>query len=255
MKITKKYIEESIKELDAKLAIEKLVFYQEEHGISLDKLIEKYERKLLRAEKERERYESMCLYERDAQKKGYNFIAGIDEAGRGPLAGPVVAAAVVLPEDIYIDKLNDSKKLTAQKREELFQIIKEKAIAYGVGIVDEKYIDEMNILNATKRAMMMAINSLDIRPDILFIDAVNLENGSIEEISIEKGDMLSVSIAAASIVAKVTRDRIIDSLDTLYPQYGFIRNKGYGTAEHINAIKKYGICPIHRVSFTRKFVD
>lgn len=200
------------------------------------------------------RFNRMCRYEKDAFNSGFRLIAGIDEAGRGPLAGPVVAAAVILPENVFIERLDDSKKLTPKQRDVLFDIIKEKAISFGIGIIDEKCIDRINILNATKKAMAMAVNSLSRMPDILLIDALRLDDPDIRQIPIIKGDSLSISIAAASIMAKVTRDRLIDEMDPVYPQYGFRNHKGYGTEEHINAIKKYGICPIHRLSFTKKIV-
>jgi len=203
--------------------------------------------------KEYTRFMQMRSYEAEAYSKGISLVAGVDEAGRGPLAGPVVAAAVILPEDVFIEGLNDSKKLTPRKRDLLFDIIKEKAVAYGIGIVDEKFIDETNILIATKKAMEIAIRSLNPQPELLLIDAVRLEEVDIRQIPIIKGDSLSISIAAASIIAKVTRDRLLEEMDSLYPQYGFKKHKGYGTKEHINAIKKYGICPIHRVSFTKNF--
>ena len=203
--------------------------------------------------KEYTRFMQMRSYEAEAYSKGIRLVAGVDEAGRGPLAGPVVAASVILPEDVFIEGLNDSKKLTPRKRDLLFDIIKEKAVAYGIGIVDEKFIDETNILIATKKAMEVAIRSLNPQPELLLIDAVRLEEVDIRQIPIIKGDSLSISIAAASIIAKVTRDRLLEEMDSLYPQYGFKKHKGYGTKEHINAIKKYGICPIHRVSFTKNF--
>jgi len=201
------------------------------------------------------RFEEMSLYEKELHRKGVKLIAGVDEAGRGPLAGPVVAAAVILPEDVFIGGLNDSKKLSPKQRENLFDEITRKAVAIGTGIVGEKCIDEINILNAAIKAMETAVGSLKPQPEILLIDAVKLRNVEIEAISIIKGDSKSISIAAASIIAKVTRDRMITELDNLYPQYGFSKHKGYGTEEHIAAIKKYGICPIHRVSFTKKFVS
>ncbi|HHW30531.1 MAG TPA: ribonuclease HII [Clostridiaceae bacterium] len=205
-------------------------------------------------DKELLRYRNMCVYEMEAYTKGAGYVAGVDEAGRGPLAGPVVAAAVILPRGIFIEKLNDSKKLTAKKREELFEIITHEALAYSLGIVDEKSIDRVNILNATKDAMEKAIQNLSITPDIVLIDAVKLDNIKVPQLSIVKGDQLSISIAAASILAKVTRDRIMEDMSEKYPQYGFAKHKGYGTKEHIEAIKKYGLCPIHRISFTKKFV-
>lgn len=205
-------------------------------------------------EAEYARYRNMCAYENAAYAEGVNFIGGIDEAGRGPLAGPVVASCVILPRDAFINGLNDSKKLSAAKRALLYDEIMEKAIALGVGISDEKCVDEINILNATKKAMKAAIESIKPVPELLLIDAVKLEDVSIRQIPIIKGDALSVSIAAASIIAKVTRDRMIEELDLIYPQYGFKKHKGYGTEDHINAIKKFGICPIHRISFTKNFM-
>ena len=242
-------IEELIKNLDVQSALERLYSIQKEFNLPLKSLIEKAEKKKAAYDKEIQRFEKMCCYEKEYRLKGYQSIAGTDEAGRGPLAGPVVAAAVILPEGIFIENLNDSKKLTANQRDSLYEIIKEKAICYGIGFSDEKCIDEINILNATKRAMEQAVNSLQYKPDMLLIDAVKLESISIEQHSIIKGDELSISIAAASILAKVTRDRLIEEQDLIYPQYGFAKHKGYATEEHINAIKKYGICPIHRISF------
>lgn len=253
-KLTIKSIEESIKDLEFDEALNYLYSLESKYGMSLARLIEKYKKKKKAAEEERIRYYKMCEYERKCFRKGLKMIAGIDEAGRGPLAGPVVAASVILPEKVFIKNLNDSKKLTPKKRQELFEVIKETAISYGIGVVDEKCIDKINILNATKLAMEKAIKSMEEKPDILLIDALELENIGLEQISIKKGDSLSVSIAAASILAKVTRDRIIEEMDSVYPQYGFSRHKGYGTKEHIEAIKKFGICPIHRVSFTKKFI-
>lgn len=205
-------------------------------------------------ELEMTRFKNMCMYEDEAYQQGIQFVAGIDEAGRGPLAGPVVAACVILPKEVFINGLNDSKKLSPAKRDLLYDEIREKALAFGVGIVDEKCIDEINILNATKKAMKMAIEEVKPMPELLLIDAVKLEGLKIRQLPIIKGDALSISIAAASIIAKVTRDRMIDEMDQHYPQYGFKKHKGYGTEDHINAIKKYGICPIHRISFTKNFV-
>lgn len=205
-------------------------------------------------EKEQLKLLEMSSFEREARKMGYINIAGIDEVGRGPLAGPVVTACVILPENINILGIDDSKKISAKKRERLFDEIKEAAISVSIGIVDERVIDDINILNATKNAMKSSVATMSVIPDILLIDAVKLDDVDIKQISIVKGDTLSVSIAAASIIAKVTRDRMMDEMDAIYPEYGFIRNKGYGTREHIEAIKKHGLCPIHRISFTRNFV-
>lgn len=214
----------------------------------------KEEKQKLKLEKELERLRHMSKYEFEAHELGYERVAGVDEVGRGPLAGPVVTASVILPKGLLLEGVNDSKKLSEKKREQLFEEIKEKAISYGIGMVSEKVIDEINILNATKKAMEMAIASLNPSADYLLIDAVKLESVPLPQKPIIKGDALSISIAAASIIAKVTRDRLMEEMDLKYPQYGFAKNKGYGTQEHIEAIKKYGICPIHRISFTKNFI-
>ncbi len=181
------------------------------------------------------------------------YICGIDEAGRGPLAGPVVAGAVILPKDCRILYLNDSKKLSEKKRELLFDEIKEKAVSWGVGIVGPERIDEINILQATYEAMRQAISRLDVMPEILLNDAVTIPGVSINQVPIIKGDAKSVSIAAASILAKVTRDRMMAEYEEEYPEYGFAKHKGYGTAQHIQAIREFGPCPIHRRSFIKNF--
>jgi len=202
-------------------------------------------------EKEKRRLEKMMQFETKCISDGFKFIAGIDEAGRGPLAGPVVAAAVILDPKIVIPGINDSKKLSEAKREYLYDEINNKAISVGIGIVDEKTIDEINIKQATYMAMEMAISNLKVKPDFLLIDAEKLINVPIHQISIIKGDSLSVSIAAASIIAKVTRDRILDEYDKKYPEYGFGKHKGYGTKQHIESIRNFGLLPIHRRSFTK----
>lgn len=181
------------------------------------------------------------------------YICGIDEAGRGPLVGPVVAAAAVLPKDCQILYLNDSKKLSEKKRDLLFDEIKEKAVTYGVGIVSPQVIDEINILQATYEAMRQAISQLKVTPEILLNDAVTIPGVDIMQVPIIKGDAKSVSIAAASILAKVTRDRMMAEYDQIYPEYGFAKHKGYGTAAHIAALKEYGPCPIHRRTFIKNF--
>lgn len=253
-KPTLKYIENIIKDMDPNAALDYLYEAGSKYSINVDSLVEKYRKKKASFDKELQRFNEMRNFERVAYSQGCRFIAGVDEAGRGPLAGPVVAAAVILPENVFIEKLNDSKKLSAKQRTRLFDIITEKAVAYGIGIADHKCIDEINILNATKKAMEIAIGKLNPKPDIVLTDAVKLDNLKIKQMSIVRGDSLSISIAAASVIAKVTRDRMIEEMDGLYPQYGFARHKGYGTEEHISAIKKYGICPIHRVSFTKNFM-
>lgn len=190
----------------------------------------------------------MKEFETELYNNGINFIAGIDEVGRGPLVGPVVTAAVILPKDFYDERINDSKKLTEKKRELLYDVIMENAISVGIGISSEDVIDEINILNATKRAMLEAVNNLNVKPEHLLIDAVKL-NTDIPQTSIIKGDAKSESIAAASIIAKVTRDRMMVELDKIHPEYDFKHNKGYGTKKHIEAIKKYGIIKEHRKTF------
>lgn len=203
-------------------------------------------------EKELARLEAMREYEDTYDACAY--ICGIDEAGRGPLAGPVVAAAAVLPKDCQIFYLNDSKKLSEKKRDLLFDEIKEKAVAYGIGIVSPQVIDEINILQATYEAMRQAISQLNVIPEILLNDAVTIPGVDIMQVPIVKGDAKSVSIAAASILAKVTRDRMMMEYDQIYPEYGFAKHKGYGTAAHIAALKEYGPCPIHRRTFIKKIV-
>ncbi len=204
-------------------------------------------------EKELARLEQMREYENTYAACAY--ICGIDEAGRGPLAGPVAAGAVILPKDCRLLYLNDSKKLSEKRREELFVQIKEQAVAWSVGIVGPERIDEINILQATYEAMRQAIAGLGVKPDILLNDAVEIPGVDIMQVPIIKGDAKSVSIAAASIMAKVTRDHMMEEYDQLFPEYGFAKHKGYGTAAHIQAIRELGPCPIHRRSFIRNFVE
>lgn len=190
----------------------------------------------------------MKEFENELYESGIKYIAGIDEVGRGPLVGPVVTAAVILPRDFYDERINDSKKLTEKKRELLYDVIMENAVSVGIGISSEDVIDEINILEATKKAMIEAVNNLNVKPEHLLIDAVKL-NIDIPQTSIIKGDAKSESIAAASIIAKVTRDRMMIELDKLHPEYDFKHNKGYGTKKHIEAIEKYGIIKEHRKTF------
>ena len=187
-------------------------------------------------------------YEKELNQKGIKLIAGVDEVGRGPLIGPVVAAAVILPEDYYLDGLTDSKKLSEKKREYFYEIIKKDAISIGIGVVDEKKIDEINIYEATKVAMKQAIDNLNIKPEHILIDAMPLDL-KIPTTSIIKGDLLSITISAASVIAKVTRDHMLYDIDKEYPMYDLKNNKGYGTKKHIEAIKKYGITKYHRLSY------
>ena len=194
------------------------------------------------------------VFEREQLASGAKLIGGMDEAGRGPLAGPVVAAAVIMPLDCPIEGVDDSKQVSEKKRERLFDEIIEKAIAYKICLADEKVIDDINILNATKKAMTECVNGLSVKPDIVLVDAVKLSL-EVPTKAIIKGDALSYSIAAASILAKVYRDRLMREYDLLYPAYGFAKHKGYGTKDHIDALVKYGPCPIHRRSFITHFVD
>ena len=204
-------------------------------------------------EKELLRLEGMLEYEKKYQAAA--FVCGVDEAGRGPLAGPVVAGAVILPKDLKILYLNDSKKLTEKRREELYLEIQEKAFSWNVGIVGPDVIDQINILQATYVAMRQAVGGLSVKPDVLLNDAVVIPGLSMHQEKIIHGDAKSLSIAAASVMAKVTRDHMMMEYDRLFPEYGFGKNKGYGTAVHIQALREYGPCPIHRRTFIGKFVD
>ena len=195
------------------------------------------------------------LFEHDLKLKNkYNLIAGLDEVGRGPLAGPVVTACVIMQYDEMIDGVFDSKRVSAKKREKLYDLILEKAIAYSITLETEKTIDEINILQATKKSMVNSYNGLNVKPDVLLVDAVKLDVDC-QTIPIIKGDSTSYAIACASIVAKVYRDRLMDQYHEQYPMYDFINNKGYGTKKHIDALKTYGKCPIHRQSFISNFVE
>ena len=250
-----KKIEEIKKEFAAANAAEYaglFEIYRDDSRAGVKKLLEQYRKKEAAFRAECERTEAMKQYEKKYEHLGY--LCGIDEVGRGPLAGPVVACAVILPKDCDILYLNDSKKLTAKKREELYDVIQEKAVAVGLGMVGPARIDEINILQATYEAMRMAIGNLKISPQLLLNDAVTIPEVTIPQVPIIKGDAKSVSIAAASIVAKVTRDRMMEEYDKVMPEYGFAANKGYGSAAHIAALKKYGPSPIHRATFIRNFV-
>lgn len=196
----------------------------------------------------------MLQFEKDYISQGKKFVAGIDEAGRGPLAGPVVVASVIMPMDNIIEGINDSKKLSEKKRNLLFEKIKEVAIAYHIEVVDEKVIDQINILNATKLGMKNCIEKLSVVPDVVLIDAVKIDS-DVQTVSIIKGDAKSYSIAAASILAKVHRDNMMLQYDKEYPIYNFAKHKGYGTKVHIEAIKQHGICPIHRRTFVKNFYE
>ena len=207
-------------------------------------------------EKEEARLIKLKEIEKGFFNRGIHFIAGIDEAGRGPLAGPVVVASVILEPNSMIEGINDSKKISENKREKLYDIITKEAISYGVGIVTQDEIDEINILQATKKGLTMAIQQMETKPNLILVDALNgIDTLGIPYQSIIKGDAKCYSISAASIIAKVTRDRIMREWDKVYPEYGFASHKGYGTAKHIAAIKEYGPCPLHRRSFIKNIVS
>lgn len=249
----------SIKEIEAEFMAsershsELYSIYERDERAGVKKLIQKYKKQDEKLQKERERIEEMCSFEKKYAE--YEFICGIDEVGRGPLAGPVVACAVILPKDCRILYVNDSKQLSAKKREELYDEILEKAVAVGIGMASPDRIDEINILQATYEAMREAIGALSVAPDLLLNDAVTIPQVSIKQVPIIKGDAKSISIAAASIVAKVTRDRLMEEYDKILPGYGFASNKGYGSAEHIAALKEFGATPIHRQTFIKNFVE
>ena len=226
--------------------------YKDDERSGVVKIVTTYKNKLDKYNEELARMDKMFEFERKYQD--FQYICGIDEVGRGPLAGPVCAGAVILPKDCDILYLNDSKQLSAKKREELYLEIKEKALAVSTAFVSPEDIDELNILQATYKAMRLAINNLKIKPDILLNDAVTIPEVSIKQVGIIKGDAKSASIAAASIVAKVERDNLMEKYSELYPEYGFASNKGYGSKEHIEALKKYGPCGIHRRSFIKGLI-
>lgn len=214
---------------------------------------EREARRLEKIRKEKERTHLLYVYERE-QRVCASFIAGVDEVGRGPLAGPVVAAAVILPSDYEITGLNDSKKLSEKRREAMDEIIRREAVSFGIGLISQDRIDEINILQATYEAMRLALEQLSPAPDMILADAVTIPEIETRQLPIIKGDAKSASIAAASIIAKVYRDHLMIEYDSLYPEYGFARNKGYGTKEHINALKEFGPTPLHRKSFIGHFV-
>lgn len=226
--------------------------YADDNRAGVVSLIAKYKKQEEKLEEEKRRMENMYIYER--KYADFQYICGIDEVGRGPLAGPVVAGAVILPKDCDMLYLNDSKKLSEKMREALYDEIMEKAVATGIGIIGPQRIDEINILQATYEAMRMAISNLKVRPDLLLNDAVTIPEVNIRQVPIIKGDAKSASIAAASIIAKVTRDRLMVQYEDVLPGYGFAGNKGYGSALHIQAIREKGPTPIHRQSFIKNFI-
>lgn len=247
----------SIREKFQAAAIEELpalfLQYEQDERAGVRAVLEKGRKKFSAYEAEIARCEKLKRYEREYAS--YTHICGIDEVGRGPLAGPVVAGAVILPKDCNILYINDSKKLSEKKREELYDVIMERAVAVGLGYSTPERIDEINILQATYEAMRQAIANLEVSPDLLLNDAVTIPQVDIRQVPIIKGDAKSISIGAASIVAKVTRDRLMVQYDEVYPEYGFASNKGYGAQTHIEALKKYGPCPIHRRSFITHFCE
>lgn len=243
-----------ISEIKAKLALVndlqddyiQLLRQDERSGVA--KLLAQFEKRMAKEQALRGKYQEMLAFENRCYGEGHRFVAGIDEVGRGPLAGPVVAAAVILPQDCQILGLNDSKQLSATKRAKLYQDIQEQAVAIGIGIVDHEEIDRINILQASKKAMVMAVRDLQVEPSYLLVDATTLSLPTPQE-NIIKGDARSVSIAAASIIAKEMRDKLMTEYHQIFPYYGFDRNAGYGTKEHLAGMAKYGITSIHRRSF------
>lgn len=246
-------IQKQFKETDDSLLSGFIEEYISDGRPGVAKIIGQAQKKMEKLRIEKERIEALKFYEHKYQDQ-YKYIAGIDEVGRGPLAGPVVAACVILPKDCDILYINDSKKLTAAKREELYEVITSKAISVSVGLATEGSIDRMNILQATYEAMRKAIKESSVKPDLLLNDAVTIPDVDIKQVAIIKGDAKSISIGAASIIAKVIRDGMMVQYDKMFPQYGFASNKGYGTAEHIEALRKYGPSPIHRRSFIGNFI-
>ena len=245
-------IKKEFEQADRQTLLSLYEVYADDNRAGVVSLISKYKRQEEKLEEEKKRIENMSIYER--KYADFQYICGIDEVGRGPLAGPVVAGAVILPKDCDILYLNDSKKLSEKMREALYDEIMDKAVATGIGIVGPGRIDEINILQATYEAMRMAIDNLKVRPDLLLNDAVTIPQVDIKQVPIIKGDAKSISIAAASIIAKVTRDRLMVQYEEVLPGYGFSSNKGYGSATHIQAIQELGATPIHRQSFIKNFI-
>lgn len=246
-------IKEEFKNLPLEQIMEHCCFYQEDPRKGVQNILEAQKKRLAKYEQELERIEQLCFYEK--KYKNYSMICGIDEVGRGPLAGPVVAGAVILPKDSRILYVNDSKKLSPAKREELYDIIMNEAVAVGIGMASHERIDEINILQATYEAMRSAINNLGVSPDLLLNDAVTIPQVTIPQIPIIKGDAKSISIGCASIIAKVFRDRMMVEFDEIYPGYGFASNKGYGSKDHVEALKRKGPCPIHRKTFLKNLLS
>ncbi len=246
-------IREELKAVSDDRLVDFIQKYEADDRAGIRSLVVRAEKRLEKYKKEIARCENLKIYERKYAE--YEYICGIDEVGRGPLAGPVVAAAVILPKDCQILYINDSKKLSAKKREELYDVIMEQAVSVGIGMRSPERIDEINILQATYEAMREAIGKLDPRPSLLLNDAVTIPEVTIPQVPIVGGDAKSISIGAASIIAKVTRDRLMVEYDKIMPEYDFASNKGYGSAAHIKALKEYGPAPVHRKSFIGHFVD
>lgn len=246
-------VKKRFEDADENTVKELIAEYAASDKAGIIKLVEKYRKQLDMLQAERERVENMLAFEKEYSM--YSNICGIDEAGRGPLAGPVVAAAVILPKDARLLYVNDSKQLSEKKREELYDVIMREAVSVGVGIASPERIDEINILQADYEAMRDAVSQLTPQPDLLLNDAVIIPQLTMKQILIIKGDAKSLSIASASIIAKVTRDRLMYEYDKMYPEYGFASNKGYGSKTHIAAIKEHGACPIHRKTFIKNFIE
>jgi ribonuclease HII len=227
----------------------RFISLQNDERKGVQRLIDKWKKERAKQEAEKQRLEEMTQFERQLRQEGFTLIAGVDEVGRGPLAGPVVAAAVILPPSSFLPGLNDSKKLSEKKRNELFEMIKQQAISIGIGVISAEEIDQINIYQAAKKAMIHAVQQLSPFPEFLLIDAMEVD-APIPQQSLIKGDEKSLSIAAASVVAKVTRDRMMREWGKQYPAYGFEKNMGYGTKEHLEALKQLGPCPIHRKTFS-----
>lgn len=249
-----KQIKQYLSSIDLDKIPEIIKTYENDDRIGVKNLLKQYQRKYIKYQNELQRIKSISKYEMEFYQKYKKYIAGIDEVGRGPLAGPVMTCAVILPKDCVILGINDSKKLSAKQRQNLCEQLKKVAIDISISLIEADEIDRINVLRATQKSMAQSINTLTINPDIILTDAIHIPNINIEQLSIIKGDNKSISIAAASIIAKVTRDKLMVEYSKKYPQYGFERNKGYGTKEHIQAIKKYGLCPIHRKTFVKHFV-
>lgn len=247
-------IKEILKQCPIEKLPEELQAFAADSRKGVQTVLTSFRKKYEKHQQELARLDEILIYERELWAEGYALVAGIDEVGRGPLAGPVVAAAVILPQECKIEGVNDSKKLSAKKREELYDVILEKAVAYGIGVVSNERIDEINILQATYEAMREALSQLSPQADYILADAVTIPMVSTPQKGIIKGDAKSMSIGAASIVAKVYRDRMMEAYEEVYPGYGFASNKGYGSTEHIEGIQKLGITPIHRKTFLKNLL-